>query len=90
MAATIYPLHVPPIPSRTAGLDCLTQLPVSNGFDSVMIVVDHLTRMGHFLPCTKSVSIEKTANLFLHAVYRLHGLPRVLVSDRVPKLVSGF
>ena len=56
----------------------------------VLIVVDHLTRMAHFLPCTETITAEETATLFLHGVYRLHGLPRVLVSDRDPKFVSGF
>jgi hypothetical protein len=46
--------------------------------------------MAHFLPCTKTVIAGETATLFLHGVYRLHGLPRVLVSDRDPKLISGF
>jgi hypothetical protein len=63
---------------------------VSNGFDNVLIVVDHVTRMAHFLPCTKSVTTEESANLFLQEVYRLHGLLEVLVSDRDPKFVSGL
>jgi transposase InsO family protein len=50
----------------------------------------HLTRMAHFLPCTKTVTAEETATLFLQGIYRLHGLPRVLVSDRDPKFASGF
>jgi hypothetical protein len=66
MPAALYPLHVPPIPWHTFGLDYLTHLHVSNnGLDSVMIVIDHLTRMAHFLPCTKSVTIEETTNLVL-------------------------
>jgi hypothetical protein len=40
---TIYSLHVPPIPWHAVGLDYLTHLLVSNGFDNVLIVVDHLT-----------------------------------------------
>jgi hypothetical protein len=52
MAATLYPLPVPPISWHTVGLDYLTHLHESNGFNSVLIVVDHLTRMAHFLPCT--------------------------------------
>jgi hypothetical protein len=52
MAATLYPLHVSPTPWHTVGLDYLTHLLMSNGFDNMMIVVDHLTRMAHFLPCT--------------------------------------
>jgi hypothetical protein len=51
MAATLYPLPVPPIPCHTVGLDNLTHLRVRNVFDGVLIVVDRLTRMGHFLPC---------------------------------------
>jgi hypothetical protein len=90
MAATLYPLHVPPRPWHTVGLDYSTHLLESNGFNSVMIVVDHLIRMAHFLPCTETAIAEETATLFLHGVYRLHGLPRVLVSDRDPKFVNGF
>jgi hypothetical protein len=84
MAATLYPLHVPPTPWHTFGRDYLTHLLESNGFNNVLIVVDHLTRMAHFLPCTKTITAEESATLFLHGVYRLHGLPRD------PKFVSAF
>jgi hypothetical protein len=90
MAATLYPLHVPPRPWHTAGLDYLTHLPESSGFNNVLIVVDHLTQMAHFLPCTETVTSEETATLFLPGVYRLHGLPRVLINDRDPKFVTRF
>jgi hypothetical protein len=89
-AATLYPLRAPPRPWHTLGLDYWTHLPLSNGFDSVLIGVDHLTRMAHSLPCIESVIAEKPQVFLLHGVYRLHGLPRVLVSDRDPKFVSGF
>jgi hypothetical protein len=52
MAVTLYPLPISPRPWRTFGLDYLIHLLVSNGFDIVLIVVDHLTRMANFLPCT--------------------------------------
>jgi hypothetical protein len=90
MAAILYPLPVPPRPWHTIGLDYLTHLRESNDFNSVLIIVDHLTRMAHFLQCKEIVTAEETATLFLQAVYRLHGLPRVLVSDRDTKFVSGF
>jgi hypothetical protein len=65
MVATLYPWHVPPRPWHTLGLDYLTHLYVSNGFNNVLIVVDHLTRMAHFLPNTESVIAEENTNLFL-------------------------
>jgi hypothetical protein len=68
----------------------MTHLLVSKGFDNVMIVVDHPTRMAHFLPCIKNITAEESSNLFLHGVNRLYGLSRVLVSDRDPKFVIGF
>jgi hypothetical protein len=90
MAATLYPLPVPSKPWHTIGLDYVTHMLESNGFNSVLIVVDYLTRMTHFLPCTKTVTAEEIATLFLQGVCRLHGLPRVLISDRDPKFVSGL
>jgi hypothetical protein len=90
MAATLYPLLVPPRPWHTIGLDYLTHLLESNGFNSVLIVVDHLTRMANFLPCIETITAEETTALLLQEVYRLHGLPRVLVSDRDPKFANGF
>jgi hypothetical protein len=77
-----YPLLVPPRPWQVASLDHLTHLLVSNGFDIVLIVVDHLSRMAHFLSYTESVTTKETTNLLLQGVYRLHELlTRVLVSD---------
>jgi hypothetical protein len=68
----------------------LAHLAVSNGFDSVLIAVDNLTRMTHFLLWTWSVTTKKNANVFSQGDNKLHGLPRVIISDRNPKLVNGF
>jgi hypothetical protein len=46
--------------------------------------------MAHFMPSTETVIAEEIATLFLQGVYRLHGLPCVLVIDRDPKFVSGL
>jgi hypothetical protein len=52
MAATLYPLLVPPRPWHQVGLNYSTHLSLRNGFDNVLIVADHLTRMAYFLLCT--------------------------------------
>jgi hypothetical protein len=68
MAPILYPFHVPRRPWHTLRLDNLTHLRVSNGFDFVLIVVDHLSRAVHFLPCIESVTTEEIGKLFSHGV----------------------
>jgi hypothetical protein len=46
--------------------------------------------MAHFLLCTDSLTIEEIASFFLYGIYILHGVPRVLVSNRDPEVVSGL
>jgi hypothetical protein len=69
MHATIYPLHVLPMPWYTVGLDYLIHLPMSDCFANMLVVVDHLTRMAHFLPYIESKTTKQIASLFLDAVY---------------------
>jgi hypothetical protein len=69
MAASLYPLPNPPRPWHTVGLDYLTHLHVSNGFDCVRIVVDHVTRMAHFLPCSESVTTKESAICFVGSLH---------------------
>ena len=62
----------------------------SNSFDNIFVVVDRLTKMAHFIPCKKTSSSEDTARLFLDNVYRYHGLPDDIMSDRGTQFVSKF
>jgi hypothetical protein len=62
--ATLYTLHVPPRQWHSVGLDYLTRLHVSKDLDNVLNVVDHLTRMARFLPCTRSVTTKEIAIFF--------------------------
>jgi len=53
-------------------------------------MVDRLTKMAHFTPCSKSITAEETAQLILDGIVRLHGLPEEIVSDRGPQFASKF
>ena len=90
--APLHPLPVPNHPWEHVGLDFVTGLPRSGeqGHTAVLVVVCHLTKMAHFIPCTDEVTAEQSASLFLQQVVRLHGVPRVLVSDRDPRFISDF
>ena len=54
------------------------------------MMVCHLTKMAHFLPYDKEITREESADLFISNCYRLHGVPKVIVSDRDPKFVGKF
>jgi hypothetical protein len=83
-----------PIPARNwecVAMDFVTGLPATaSGFDSIMVVVDRLSKMAHFVPCTTTVQAPEAAQLFFGSVFRLHGLPKSIVSDRDPKFTSNF
>ena len=53
----------------------------SEGFDSIFVVVDRLTKMAHFVPCNKTVTDKETARLFIDNMYKYHGLPDDIISD---------
>ncbi len=46
--------------------------------------------MSQFVPCHKEITAKESADLFISNCYRLHGVPKVIVSDRHPKLVGKF
>jgi hypothetical protein len=62
MVAALDLLHVPPRPWHIVGLDVLTHLYARTDFDSVLMVVDHLTRMAHFFPYTKEITVRLGIN----------------------------
>jgi len=55
-----------------------------------MTVVDLVLKRAHFIPTHMMVTAEGAAQLFLHQVWKLHGLPKHVVSDRGPQFVARF
>jgi len=53
-------------------------------------MVCHLTKMAHFVPCHKEITAKESTDLFICNCCRLHGVPKVIVSDRDPKFVGKF
>lgn len=86
----LQPIAAPTAPWTSISMDFLTDLPPSDGFDAVLVVVDRFTKMAHFIPCLKSTSSEEAARLVLREVFRLHGFPTNIVSDRGPQFVAKF
>lgn len=86
----LLPLPVPDRPWSTIGVDFIVKLPLSSTFDSIMVVVDHLTKAEHFIPANETWDASELAKHFLASVFKLHGLPDKIVSDRGATFISRF
>ena len=71
-------------------MDFVVGLPWSNGHDAIWVVADRLTKQRHLVPCRGDVDAKDLADLFLQWVFRLHGLPETIVSDRGTQFASHF
>lgn len=78
----LQPLPIPSEPWEMASMDFIDGLPLSHGFDCILVVVDKLTKYSHFIPLKHPYTASKVADVFVDNIYRLHGMPLTLVSDR--------
>jgi len=70
--------------------DFITKLPLAQRYDSILVVVDRLTKMVYFIPTTEKTSAEGLARLFRDNVWKLHGLPESIISDRELQFAAGL
>lgn len=90
-AGTLQPLPIPEWKWEEVSMDFITRLPrTQTGFDSIWVIVDRLTKVAHFIPVKTTYSGDKLAELYLSSIICLHGVPKVIVSDRDPQFTSHF
>jgi len=80
--------EVPEKPWTYLMVDFITKLPVVAGKDAILVVCNRLSKMMYFVTTTERTSAEGLARLFRDNVWKLHGLPESVVSDRGPQFVA--
>jgi len=71
-------------------VDFITGLPEAQGYDAILVVCDRFTKQVHIIPTTKETNSLGLAHLYRDHVWKLHGLPNTVISDRGPQFASGF
>src|SRR4051812_30135507 len=76
-------------PFSQVGVDFITDLPESEGSDSLMVVVDHGSTKGVIsIPCNKTIDAPGTAKLYIEHVFKRFGLPDSILTDRGPQFAA--
>ena len=83
-------LPIPKHPWSHIALDFVTGLPESDGNTVILVMVDRFSKAAHYIAPPKLPSTRETAQLMVNHVFRLHGLPQDVVSDRGPQFIARF
>jgi len=86
----LHPLWILDSRWDTLSVDFVVELLLSSGHDAVMTVVDSVSKRAHFIPTHMTVIVEGAARLFLHQVWKFHGLSKYVVLDHGPQFIPRF
>lgn len=90
MPGLLQPLPIPEQAWTHISMDFVEGLPNSMGKNVILVIVDRLTKYGYFLALSHPYIAQGTAKLFLDHIYKLHGLPVSILTDRDKIFTSSF
>lgn len=90
-AGLLQPLPIPEWKWEVINIDFITSLPKNKRHnDSIMMVVDKLSKAAHFISVKSTYKAVNIADIFMKEIFRLHDIPKVIISDRDVKFTRNF
>jgi hypothetical protein len=86
----LQPLPILDRPWLSISMDFIEGLPLSQGYSIIWVVVDQLTKYAHFLALKHPYTTEKLAQVFMNQLFKLHGMPQTIISNRDAIFISKF
>ena len=87
----LQPLPIPDRPWQSISMNFVFDLPrTRTRNDGIWTIVDTFSKQAHFIPVRKKINAEHMVKLFMHNIFKYHGLPTSIVSDRDPRMTSLF
>jgi hypothetical protein len=86
----LQPLAIPSQHWEEVSMDFITGLPKSKGKSVIMVIVDRITKYTHFCALSHPFKASTVATTFMETVQKLHGSPKIIVSDRDPIFTGHF
>lgn len=86
----LQPLSIPSQRWEEVSMDFITGLPNSEGKSVIMVVVDRLTKYEHFCALSHPFKASTIATAFMETIQKIHGNPKIIVSDRDPIFIGNF
>ena len=89
-AVPLYPLLTPKTLWEEINIDVIGPLPKSEDKDAILVVVDQFSKMIRLMAITTSISSSKVARIYRDDIWKIHGIPKKIISNRGPQFVLTF
>ena len=83
-------MEIPQGPWQEISIDIIRPLPKSNGMDAIVVIVNRFMKMIHLKATTTNISSEGIAKIYKDEIWKLHGVPRTILSNQGPQFALKF
>ena len=89
-AVSLHFLSTPKTPQEEISIDIIGLLPRSENKDAILVVMDQFSKMIRLMVTTTSISLSEVARIYQDDIWKIHGIPKKIISNRGPQFASTF